>query len=168
MFDSISRLRHFTLGALLCAAATVTACAHSQQSPPADSASPNGQGSRQGSRMRHGGGSHGDRMFEGMNLTTDQRAQIKLVRDRYRLKADSLRAGGADRDSTTRSAIHSMMQQEMAEIRNLLTPDQQKQFDDKMAKMRNRHHEHGDKDGHDGPPAPADNSGGAPPPPPPG
>jgi protein CpxP len=172
MFDSNSRARRYTLGALLCVAtASVSACAHSQQAPPADSSSPRGQGGWQGSQMRHRGGERGDRMFAGLNLTKDQRAQIKLIRDRYRLQADSLRMGGAAHDSTSRAAFGSLMTQEMSEIRAVLTPDQQKKFDDKMAKMKERRAQHGghgdqdDHDGHAGAPPP-DNSGGNPPPPP--
>ncbi|MBK5189425.1 MAG: hypothetical protein JJD97_14370 [Gemmatimonadaceae bacterium] len=171
MFDLNSRARHLTLGALVCVAAvTVAACAHTQQASPADSASPRGRGDWQGSHMRHRSGPRGDRMFAGMNLTKDQHAQIALIHDRYRLKADSMRAGGMAHDSTARAAHRAVMMQEMSEIRSVLNPDQQKQFDEKVAKMRERHEQHGDRDGHgdhdghDGPPP--DNSGGNPPPPP--
>jgi Spy/CpxP family protein refolding chaperone len=169
MFDSNSRARHYTLGALICvAAATLSACAHSQQATPADSASPRAQGSWGGSGGQHmrRGGPRGDQMLKDLNLTKDQQAQVQLIRDRYRLKADSLRVGGAAPDSTSRAAFRSMMMQEMSEIRAVLTPDQQKQFDDKMAKMKERRAQHGGKDGHDGPPPP-DNQGSTPPPPPP-
>jgi Spy/CpxP family protein refolding chaperone len=105
-------------------------------------------------------------MLKDLNLTKDQQAQVQLIRDRYRLKADSLRVGGAAHDSTSRSAFRSMMTQEMSEIRAVLTPDQQKQFDDKMAKMKERRAQHGGKDGHDAPPPP-DNQGNTPPPAPP-
>jgi protein CpxP len=167
MFDLNSRSRHATLGALLCVAtAALSACAHSQQAPPADSASPRAQGGYGDSHMRHRGGPRGDRMLEGLNLSEDQRAQVTVIRDRYKLKADSLRMGTAAHDSTNRSAFRSMMTQEMGEIRAVLTPDQQKQFDDRMAKMRDRRQQHDGQGGHDGPP-PADNNGGTPPPPPP-
>lgn len=171
MFHSIPRARRYTLGTLFCvAAATVTACAHSQQTPPADSASPRAQDDGQGSRMRHRGGAPGDRMLEGLNLTQDQRDQIRVIRDRYRLQADSLRMGGAAHDSTSRSAFRSLMMQEMREIRGVLTPDQQQQFDDKMAQMRERRRQNGqrgdydhrgDRDG-----APTDSTGSPPPAPP--
>jgi Spy/CpxP family protein refolding chaperone len=171
MFHSISRARRYTLGTLFCvAAATVTACAHSQQTPPADSASPREQNDGQGARMRHRGGAPGDRMLEGLNLTQDQRDQIKIIRDRYRLQADSLRMGGAAHDSTSRAEFRSLMMQQMREIRGVLTPDQQKQFDDRIAKMRERREQNGGRgdrdhsDGHDAP-APPDNSGGTPAPP---
>lgn len=167
MFHSNSRARRYTLGTLFCvAAATVTACAHSQQAPPADSASPRAQHDGQGSRMRHRGGPRGDRMLEGLNLTKDQRDQINVIRDRYKLQADSMRMGGAAHDSTSRSAFRSLMMQEMREIRGVLTPDQQQQFDDKMAKMRERHQQSGQRGDydhrgdHDGPPA---DSSGSPP-----
>ena len=156
MFDLNSRARHLTLGALICAAvATVSACAHTQQTPPADSASPRGQRSGgDGSRMRHRGGPHGDAMLEGLNLTKDQKAQVQLIRDRYKMKADSLRIGGAPRDSTSRAQFRAVMTQEMGEIRTLLTPDQQKQFDDRMAKMKERRQHHDGQGEHDGPPPP--------------
>lgn len=173
MFHSNSRARRYTLGTLLCVAgATMTACAHSQQAPPADSASPRAQGDWQGSRMRHRGGSRGDRMLEGLDLTKDQRDQINLIRDRYKLQADSMRMGGMAHDSTSRSAFRSLMMQQMREIRGVLTPDQQQKFDDRMAKMRERHGQNGQRgdynhgDDHDGPPPPPDNSGNPPPAPP--
>ena len=53
-----------------------------------------------------------------------------------------MRMGSAAHDSTNRSAFRSMMTQEMGEIRAVLTPDQQKQFDDRMAKMRERRQQH--------------------------
>jgi Spy/CpxP family protein refolding chaperone len=171
MFHSNSRARRYTLGTLFCvAAATVTACAHSQQAPPADSASPAVQHDGQGSRMRHRGGARGDRMLEGLNLTKDQRDQINVIRDRYKLQADSMRMGGAAHDSTSRSAFRSLMMDEMREIRGVLTPDQQQQFDDRMAKMRERRQQNGQRGDydhhgdHDGPPS--DSTGSAPPAPP--
>jgi Spy/CpxP family protein refolding chaperone len=171
MLHSISRARRYSLGTLLCvAAATVTACAHSQQAPPADSASPRAQDDGQGSQMRHRGAQRGDRMLEGLNLTQDQRDQIRVIRDRYKLQADSLRMGGETHDSSNRSEFRSLMMQEMREIRGVLTPDQQQQFDDRMAQMRERRRQngqsgdydrHGDRDA-----PPADSTGGAPPAPP--
>ena len=171
MFHSISRARRYSLGTLFCvAAATVTGCAHSQQAPPADSASPRSQDDAHGSRMRERSGPRGDRMLEGLNLTKDQRDQINLIRDRYKLQADSLRMGGETHDSSNRSEFRSLMMQEMREIRGVLTPDQQQQFDDRMAQMRERRRQngqsgdydrHGDRDA-----PPADSTGGAPPAPP--
>ena len=166
MFDLNSRARHATLGALLCVAAvTLAACAHTQQAPPSDSAAPRGQGQLQndgdGSRMRHGGGRRGDMMLKDLNLTKEQHEQVRAIHDKYRQQAEALRKNGAGRDSTSREQYRSMMKQEMGEIRAVLTPDQQKQFDDKMAKMKERreHHDaHGDHDGpgdHDAPPPPA-------------
>lgn len=160
MFDLNSRARHATLGALLCvAAATLAACAHTQQAPPSDSASPRGQGQWQhdgdGSRMRHGSGHHGDMMLKDLNLTKEQHEQVRAIHDRYRQQAESLRKNGAGRDSTSREQLRSMMKQEMGEIRAILTPDQQKQFDDKMAKMKERREHHDDHGDHDAPPPPA-------------
>jgi Spy/CpxP family protein refolding chaperone len=101
--------------------------------------------------MRHGGGRRGDMMLKDLNLTEEQHDQVRAIRDRYRSQAETLRKNGAGRDSTSREQFHSMMKQEMSDIRAILTPDQQKQFDDKMAKMKERHEHHDDHDGHDGP-----------------
>jgi Spy/CpxP family protein refolding chaperone len=157
MFDLSSRARGYALGALLCAAAvTVTACAHSQQTPPPDSASPRQYGG--GGQHMRGGHRHGNRMLEGLNLTKDQRAQITLIHDRYRLQADSLRLNNSGHDSTSHTAFRSLMMQEMKDIRAVLTPDQQQMFDQKMSKMRERHRMHDrngspPQDSSEGPPA---------------
>lgn len=164
MFDLNSRARQVTLGAVLCVAAvTLTACAHTQQAPSSDSASPRRQGQWQhdghGSRMKHGGDHHGDMMM-GLDLTKEQHEQVKAIHDRYRQQAQSMHKDGAIRDSTSREQHRSMMKQEMGEIRAVLTPDQQKQFDENMAKMKERYEHHdgqGDHDGHgdhDAPPPP--------------
>jgi len=93
-------------------------------------------------------------MLGGLNLTKEQRGQVTLIRDRYRLKADSLRMGNVAHDSTGRGQFRTIMTQEMTEIRGVLTPDQQKQFDDRMAKMKARREQHDSRGGHDGPPPP--------------
>ena len=163
MFDIHTRARSYTLGALLCAAAvSVTACAHTQQAPPADSASPRQYGGDGGHGGMHGGmrggmrgGRHGDPMMGGLDLTKDQRGKIQLIRDRYKLQADSMRLSSGNtsgRDSTSRAAFRTMMTQEMGEIRGVLTPDQQKTFDNRMAKMREHRRMH-DRNG-----APSDSS----------
>ncbi|MEP7087603.1 MAG: hypothetical protein ABI884_09725 [Gemmatimonadota bacterium] len=166
MFDLNSRARHITLGALVCAAVAITsACAHTQQTPPCDSASPRAQGDwhrggGDGSHMRHHGRRNGDLMLKDLDLNNHQQSQVMLIRDRYRLKADSLRMGSAAHDSTSRAQFRTVMTQEMGEIRAVLTPDQQKKFDDRMATMKERREQHGDRggpaghDGHDGPPPP--------------
>ncbi len=164
MFHLNSRARQITLGALVCAAATVvSASAHAQQTPPSDSASPRGDwhhGGGDGSRMRHGGAPHHDGMLKDLDLSKAQQSQVKLIHDRYRMKADSLRTRNTAHDSSTRAQFHAVMTQEMGEIRAVLTPDQQKKFDDKMAMMKERHEQHrdhgapGGPDGHDGPPPP--------------
>ena len=157
MFDMTSRARWYSLGALFCAATlAVTACAHPQQAAPDDSAAPRHY---DGSRDRHGGmrgGRHGDGMLRGLDLTQDQRAKITVIRDRYRLQADSMRLDGAPRDSTSRAAFRSMMTEQMSEIRAVLTPDQQQKLDDRIAKMREHRHMRG------GNGAPPDSSGAPP------
>lgn len=144
MFDMTSRARGYTLSAFLCAAAVaVTACSHAQQPAPNDS-SPRQYNGMRGQR----GGMRGDGMFRGLDLTQDQRTKISAIRERYKPQMDSIRAQTSARDSTTRAAFRTVMTQEMGDIRGVLTADQQKKLDDRMAKMREHRHMH---DGHGAP-----------------
>jgi Spy/CpxP family protein refolding chaperone len=147
MFDFIARSRTLALATFVCAAAvTAAACAHTQQVPPAsaDDTAPQQQGGhRYGGRHQRGDAG----MMRGIQLTSDQRAQITLIRDRYRLQADSLRQASAPRDSTARAAFRSLMMQQRSDIRAVLTPDQQTTFDQNLAAMQQRMQKRRDRNG---------------------
>jgi Spy/CpxP family protein refolding chaperone len=150
MFDMTSRARRYSFGALFCAATmAVTACAHPQQAAPSDSGAPRQYDGPRGQRGGMRGGRNGDGMLRDLDLTQDQRAKIAVIRDRYKLQADSMRLNGAAHDSTSRTAFRSMMTQQMSDIRAVLNPDQQQKLDDRIAKMREHRHMHG---GHGAPP----------------
>ncbi|HEY3756703.1 MAG TPA: hypothetical protein VGL42_11190 [Opitutaceae bacterium] len=84
------------------------------------------------------------------NLTDGQKAQIKSIRDAMRAKIEAL-----PDDDDKRQASREIMKSSMQQIRALLTPEQQTQFDAAMKGMR----------GHRPPPPPDAN--GEPPAPPP-
>jgi periplasmic protein CpxP/Spy len=112
-------------------------------------------------------GGHG-RMMQDLGLTADQKARMKAIHAKYAAQMKSARdASKSDRDAmkaaraasdtaamrAARAKLQANMapmqkvrQQEMAEIRSVLTPDQQTKFDAQHAKMQakmNRRGQHG-------------------------
>lgn len=115
----------------LCAASASIASA---QRP--DSAPPGG---------RRGG--MGPNLLEGITLTDAQTAQVKAIREKYapqRMEImTALRSSGMPPDSATRAKIQGITDAQTADIRAILTAEQQKVLDknvvdarDRMAKMR--------------------------------
>lgn len=103
-----------------------------------------------GDRMRRGPGGRGDRMqmlFSGITLTADQQTQIQAIRDKHRSANQGLDPRNNPDD---RTKMMNDMQAQMAEVRAVLTPDQQTQFDKNVADMRQRMQER--RDGPGGPP----------------
>jgi Spy/CpxP family protein refolding chaperone len=90
----------------------------------------------------HHGMHHGPRgpgmLLKGITLTSDQQSQIKAIHQRYRASMDSAHKAG----NTDRSAMRTMMESENADVRNVLTADQQKIFDDNVAAMKQRMQQH--------------------------
>ena len=102
-------------------------------------------------RGPHAGAMRGREFGRGLNLTDAQKAQIKVIREKYKPQNEALRtqakpfmeAARAARQKGDTAAFRSNMEkahqvmqggqsirtQEMAEIRNILTPAQQAKFD---------------------------------------
>ena len=88
-----------------------------------------------------GGGRGGARMmemlFKGIDLTDAEKAQVDSIQTAYRAKMPARTPGQAP-DPSARSAMRENMQKETADLRNVLTADQQKVFDKNVEEMRNR------------------------------
>lgn len=81
---------------------------------------------------RHGPHDPGAMLLKGITLTSDQQAQIKSIHERYHAAMDSAwKSGNKDR-----SGMHKMMEAQMADVRGVLTSDQQKIFDVNVAEMK--------------------------------
>lgn len=141
------------LAPILSLAALFAACSHnSTAGPTIEPGAPNASvaGGRDG-RERGGpggpGGPPGPRGFgraeqallRGITLGTDQQQRVDSIRARYRAQAEQMRqeGGGGDRDAM-RAQMRTQMEKQQAEIRAVLTPDQQAQFDQNVAEMRSR------------------------------
>ena len=154
----MSTVRTLALGALMLVGVAGVAAAQSTTTPRArPDAGSHERGDRRGSGGREG-------FARGLKLTDAQKAQIKAIRQKYQPQNAALRAqakpfmeaaraarqkGDSAAFRTNMEKAHQIMQggasiraQERAEIRAILTPEQQAKFD-----AREKDH---DKGGHKG------------------
>jgi Spy/CpxP family protein refolding chaperone len=125
-------IRIATLAAALCVGITSVAAAQGTEPPQ--------QGQGQG-EMRRGGGM-GGMLLKDINLTDAQKAQVKAIREKYApLQLElrkSIQATGGPPDEATRSKMMDLQSKQAAEIRAVLTADQQSTFDKNLAEMKSR------------------------------
>jgi Spy/CpxP family protein refolding chaperone len=122
-------IRIATLAAALCVGITSIAAAQATE--------PQGQG--QGDRR---GGGMGGMLLKDINLTDAQKTQIKTIREKYAPQQLELRksvqATGGPPDDATRTKMMDLQTKQAAEIRAVLTADQQTAFDKNLAEMKAR------------------------------
>ena len=123
-------IRIATLAFALCAGMTSVAAAQGQPETQ------QGQG-----EMRRGGGM-GGMLLKDITLTDTQKDQIKTIREKYVPKQLELRkavqATGGPPDEATRAKMTELQTQQSAEIRAILTPDQQKTFDHNLHELKEK------------------------------
>jgi Spy/CpxP family protein refolding chaperone len=116
-----------TLAFALCVGVTSIASAQGQQVP---------QGQGEGRR----GGGMGGMLLKDITLTDAQKNQIKTIREKYLPQQVELRkaaqAVGGPPDAATRAKMSDLRDKQAAEIRAILTPDQQKTFDHNLHEMK--------------------------------
>ncbi len=120
-------IRIATLTAVLCVGMTSVAAA--QGAPP--------QGQGQG-EMRRGGGM-GGRLLKDITLTDAQKEQVKTIREKYlpqQLELRKTAQATGSMDDATRTRMMDLQTQQAAEIRAILTADQQKVFDHNLHEMK--------------------------------
>lgn len=87
--------------------------------------------------------------FRGIELTAAQRTRLDSISTRQRGERETLlraiRADGQRPDSTERARVRDLAQRQRAEVRGVLTPAQQQQFDGNVTAMRERARERGGK-----------------------
>ena len=123
-------IRIATLAFALCVGMTSVAAAQGRPEPK------EGQG-----EMRRGGGM-GGMLLKDITLTDAQKEQVKTIREKYVPKQLELRkavqATGGPPDEATRAKMMELQSQQSAEIRAILTADQQKTFDHNLHEMKER------------------------------
>lgn len=133
------------LAAAACAQRPATTNPAPATQPQATVAGDSGMRGMRGMRGEGRRGMGGERMeammFEGITLTDSQKAQIDSLRARHRGEMQGLDPRNNPDD---RQKMMQMMQAHIAEVRALLTPDQQVVFDRNVQQMRDRR---GQRDG---------------------
>ena len=102
-------------------------------------ASAQGPGQPQGPGEARRGGM-GGMLLKDITLTEVQKTQIKSIREKYLPQQLELRkaaqAVGGPPDAATRAKMSDLRDRQAAEIRAILTPDQQKSFDHNLHEMK--------------------------------
>jgi Spy/CpxP family protein refolding chaperone len=123
-------IRIATLAAALCVGMTTIAAAQGTE--------PQGQGQGE---MRRGGGM-GGLLLKDITLTDAQKTQVKTIREKYAPQQLELRkaaqAVGGPPDEATRTKMMDLQNKQAAEIRAILTADQQTVFDKNLAELKER------------------------------
>ena len=123
-------IRIATLAAALCVGMTSVAAAQGTEPPQ------QGQG-----EARRGGGM-GNWLLKDITLTDAQKDQVKTIREKYMPQQMELRkqaqAVGGPPDDATRTKIMDLQTKQAADIRAILTADQQAIFDKNLAEMKER------------------------------
>jgi Spy/CpxP family protein refolding chaperone len=102
--------------------------------PMAKAQAGGGMGGRSGGR---GGGRMMALLFNGIDLTPAEKARVDSIQAAYRARMPARTPGQAP-DASTRAAMREIMRKETADLRSVLTLDQQKVFDKNVEDMRNR------------------------------
>jgi Spy/CpxP family protein refolding chaperone len=120
-------IRIATLAVALCAGMTSLASAQ-------------GTEANQGQGVRRGGGM-GGMLLKDIALTDVQKDQIKVIREKYLPQQMELRKSAqavGEVDAATRAKMTDLQSKQAAEIRAILTADQQKTFDHNLHEMREK------------------------------
>lgn len=120
-------IRIATLAIAFCAGTASVAAAQGQTEP------------KQG-EMRRGGGM-GGMLLKDITLTDAQKEQVKVIREKYlpqqmELRKSAQAVGGVD--EATRAKMIDLQTKQAAEIRAVLTSDQQKAFDQNLRELREK------------------------------
>lgn len=128
--DGMSWIKLAVAGIALCAGASV---ASAQGGSPAG-ASP--QGGPQGGQR---GGRGIAKLLEGITLTDAQQVKVDAVKEKYAAERQKLMPngmGGGPPDESVRTKMREMSDKQNAELRAILTVDQQKVFDANLEKRK--------------------------------
>ena len=132
----MSWIRMAVAGLALCAGASV---ASAQGAPP--SGAPQGQ---QGGMRGRGT----QMLFEGITLTDAQQKQVQDISAKYREQMRALRPDGQQGgppDDATRAKMNDLRTKQNAELRAILTADQQTIFDKNVAEAKKRREQMGNR-----------------------
>ena len=79
---------------------------------------------------------HGEEMFADLNLTDDQKAQIKKIHEDAKAKADAVKADTTLSDADKKTKLREIHKSAMTESRKVLTAEQRAQLKEKVKERR--------------------------------
>ena len=79
---------------------------------------------------------HGEKLFADLNLTDEQKAQIKKIHEDAKVKADAVKADTALTDTDKKSKLREIRKSAMADSKKVLTAEQQARLEQKMKERR--------------------------------
>lgn len=123
----MSFIRIAVAGLALCASASIAgAQGHEGHAAgkPADAAAKQGRGHSM--------------LFKGITLTADQQSKLDALMAKHHTERQAMTPDGARPDAATREKRKAAMDKHYAEVREILTADQQKVFDANLAAMQER------------------------------
>jgi hypothetical protein len=148
--ETMKGIRMTALAAMLVMGAGTVAAAQAAPQPETRAEKQDKRARAQGERGRKAGAQGMLRgALRGIELSDAQKSQVAVIAEKHRTEMEALRTSmrashesGTRPDSATRAAFRARMQQlaqsRHAELRALLTVEQQKTFDANMAKMKER------------------------------
>ena len=99
------------------------------------------QGSPQGQAQSEGRKQMGGTLLKDITLTDAQKEQVKAIREKYLPQQQEIRKaaqGTGTYDDATKAKVQELRTKQAAEIRAILTADQQAIFDRNLAEIRDR------------------------------
>lgn len=122
----------------LLAVCALAAAAFAQTAPPAQGASPEGQGHRRGMPSAD---DQVKNLTEKLSLTDDQQAKAKtIIEDTHSQMQKLMQDDSMSRDDKM-AKMRSLHETASGKIREILTADQQKKFDDMQKEMQDHMHQ---------------------------
>jgi Spy/CpxP family protein refolding chaperone len=95
----------------------------------------NAPDSTQGQAMHQKHGDH-NAMMANLNLTDDQKAQIKQIHEGTRPKIEAVNNDSSLSADQKQAKIHDLKRDTHEQVKKILTPDQRKQFEENMREHR--------------------------------
>ena len=126
----MSFIRIAVAGLALCASASVASAQGTTQGHE-------GHGAAKPGAMGQMGRGHA-MLLKGITLTSDQQAKLDAMMAKHHEARAAASPDGSRPDSAARAKMRGNMEKNYAEIRTILTPDQQKVFDANVAQMKER------------------------------
>ncbi len=88
--------------------------------------------------MKKGSGNNRNQDMKDLNLSADQQARIKTIREGYKAKILAVRNDGTLSEEARKEKVKSLMQAQQMEVKAILTPDQQSKIKEDRKGYRNR------------------------------